>query len=310
MKRKRSRTSQFEGGKDFGILHLYNEIPIWQQENEYLLSGYRPTSDSFLQCTWSLTLWHNETINIHSHILGCIFFGAAPWHFYHCVYSVYPDKSSTDLILFFMYLLGVSICFGCSARDHSSCHVLWNHSPSIASLGTQLDYAGIILLMWTASLPSIHYGFAEDKVARNFHWALTTLVASGCVWVTLHPRFRSPCFRPYRAIMYTGLGLSALFSVFHGLWLYGFAVQRRRVALDWMLLVAVFNSLGTAAYASRFPERWWPHRFDFVGASHQIFHVMVLLAGAAHYIGLIQSFHEARHASTAHSTRPSQSRSP
>ena len=31
--------------------------------------------------------------------------------------------------------------------------------------------------------------------------------------------------------------------------------------------------LGSFVYATRIPERWWPGRFDFVGNSHNIWHV-------------------------------------
>lgn len=32
------------------------------------------------------------------------------------------------------------------------------------------------------------------------------------------------------------------------------------------------------------PERWYPGRFDYFGASHQIFHVCVVLAALAHFM--------------------------
>lgn len=38
------------------------------------------------------------------------------------------------------------------------------------------------------------------------------------------------------------------------------------------------------------PERFAPGRFDIWGSSHQIFHVLVLMAAAAHFVGLIKAF--------------------
>ena len=57
-----------------------------------------------------------------------------------------------------------------------------------------------------------------------------------------------------------------------------------------MALMGVLNVTGASVYAFQVPERSWPCRFDFVGASHQIFHVAVLLAGVAHYQGLLRAF--------------------
>ena len=67
-------------------------------------------------------------------------------------------------------------------------------------------------------------------------------------------------------------------------------MQMKLMSLDWMVLMATFNTGGAAFYASRVPERWWPYRFDFIGASHQIFHVAVIFAGLAHYAGLTRAF--------------------
>lgn len=41
---------------------------------------------------------------------------------------------------------------------------------------------------------------------------------------------------------------------------------------------------------ARWPERIAPGRFDVVGNSHQIFHVLVVLAAASHLVGLITAF--------------------
>ena len=41
---------------------------------------------------------------------------------------------------------------------------------------------------------------------------------------------------------------------------------------------------------SHFPERWKPERFDIWGASHQIFHVFVVLAAVIHMYALFAVF--------------------
>lgn len=61
-----------------------------------------------------------------------------------------------------------------------------------------------------------------------------------------------------------------------------------------MMLMAALNLVGAACYAARFPERWYPYRFDFFGASHQLFHVFVLAAGVAHYRALALALLEVR----------------
>ena len=78
-----------------------------------------------------------------------------------------------------------------------------------------------------------------------------SILAVICAVTTLHPSFRYPKFRPYRAAMYACLGLSAVVFIIHGLSLYGWDVQNQRMGLDWMLLMACLNLTGGAIYAAR-----------------------------------------------------------
>ncbi|GAB7350266.1 hypothetical protein MBLNU459_g0911t1 [Dothideomycetes sp. NU459] len=68
-------------------------------------------------------------------------------------------------------------------------------------------------------------------------------------------------------------------------------IMKKRMALDWMGTMATFNLLGATVYAARVPERWFPYRFDLFGASHQIFHIMIVIAALAHVAGILQAYH-------------------
>lgn len=41
---------------------------------------------------------------------------------------------------------------------------------------------------------------------------------------------------------------------------------------------------------ARIPERLAPGSFDIWGSSHQIFHVLVVMAAGAHLVGLLKAF--------------------
>ena len=41
---------------------------------------------------------------------------------------------------------------------------------------------------------------------------------------------------------------------------------------------------------ARWPERTAPGKFDVIGSSHQIFHVLVVLAAVSHLVGLVTAF--------------------
>jgi adiponectin receptor len=126
---------------------------------------------------------------------------------------------------------------------------------------------------------------------------ITTLAACTST-VSLHAKFRTPALRPYRALMFVLMGLSAVVPVLHGVRLYGIAHLRNSISLDWVLLQGMLYICGAAIYAARVPEKWSPGTYDIWGSSHQIFHVLVVVAATAHLIGLVKAFdyeHRYRH---------------
>jgi adiponectin receptor len=151
------------------------------------------------------------------------------------------------------------------------------------------------------------------------------------VVVVLFPRFRTPAWRPFRAFMFVAMGLSALFPVLHGIATFGAAHMERQMSLSWLFTQGALYILGAGIYAvsgsypflpvtidyqdvrgrfsvyvgltlcsqARIPERLAPGSFDIWGSSHQIFHVLVVMAAGAHLVGLLKAF------DYAHSSRSS-----
>ena len=51
--------------------------------------------------------------------------------------------------------------------------------------------------------------------------------------------------------MYACLGLSAVVFIIHGVIIYGWEAQKKRMSLDRMVLMALLNLIGAYAYAAR-----------------------------------------------------------
>lgn len=107
---------------------------------------------------------------------------------------------------------------------------------------------------------------------------------------SLHPSFRTPSLRPFRALMFVLMGLSAVFPMLHGIQLYGLPHMRHAASLDWVLAQGALYIIGAGIYAARVPEKWSPGKYDIWGSSHQIFHVLVVMAAAVHGWGLVRAF--------------------
>lgn len=49
-----------------------------------------------------------------------------------------------------------------------------NHSKEVAAFGIQLDYLGIVLLMWGSTIPTVYYGFYRDQHLQRCYWAMVS----------------------------------------------------------------------------------------------------------------------------------------
>lgn len=58
-----------------GRIVTWDQIPELYKDNEYLKGGYRIEYYGCFGVMRTLFMWHNETINVWSHLLGAIAFG-------------------------------------------------------------------------------------------------------------------------------------------------------------------------------------------------------------------------------------------
>ncbi|KAK1831040.1 hemolysin-III channel protein-like protein Izh2 [Podospora conica] len=265
----------------------------------------RPHTASLWECLHSWTYLHNETgqfpdtppppppspltptVNIFSHLFGALLFFILPLYIFNTeIPPRYAVATLADKLVCSTYFLGVATCFTFSTIFHTFFH----HSASTFSLGLKLDFQGVILLMWGANIPLIYYAFLCDPPLQVAYWCLTTTFALLCSVVTFQPRFSDPHLRPLRAATFGSLAMTTFIPVVHGLARYGWVVQAERIALRWIVATLVLNTVGAGAYAVKFPERWYPRRFDVFGASHQIMHVMILVAGGAYGMAVLGEF--------------------
>ncbi|KAG7836662.1 hypothetical protein KL942_004580 [Ogataea angusta] len=141
--------------------YLFDEIPLWQQDNHYIRSGYVLETNSFKDCFNSLFYLHNETVNIFTHLipgflLPLALLLASPWLVAHnrliksvptwlMDVPVYETTSKVDNFMFNLFFFGFASCLTLSAAFHATkCH-----SYKIMKWGSSLDYVGIISLIVT-----------------------------------------------------------------------------------------------------------------------------------------------------------------
>ncbi|TFK26591.1 HlyIII channel protein [Coprinopsis marcescibilis] len=261
------------------------DIEDWQRDNEFIITGYRRLQYSWKGCLSSVfTYLHNETVNIHSHLWGAALFIYLLASFYPAYVSVHSETTWQDKLVVNIFLLSAIFCLFGSALFHTSiCH-----SREVATRCHALDYTGIVVLIVGSFFPSIYYGYFCRPRFQYFWLSLLFVMGVGAARIVLDPEYAKPTHRGARTAVFIALGLSAVAPLGHLLLTtHHFSELLSQMGLGWLITSGAMYIIGALLYANRIPERFLPGTFDHFGASHQLFHLFVVLAALAHFKGVL-----------------------
>ncbi|RWS06198.1 adiponectin receptor protein-like protein [Dinothrombium tinctorium] len=259
----------------------FNHLPQWLQDNDFLHMGHRPQLESFKKCFWSIFRLHTETANIWTHLIGCLIFAGLAVYF--LTFSPHHQLKLIDKVVFGIFFAGAIVCLGLS----SLYHMLSCHSQRIGKLFSRLDYCGIALLITGSFVPWLYYGFYCDYFPKIFYLVLVSTLGTLTTIVSLWEKFSEPNFRAIRASVFAAFGLSGVIPGVHWLisqnWITAASLRSSFICL---ISMGVLYITGAFLYASRIPERFFPGKCDYWFHSHQIFHILVIIAAIVHYQGI------------------------
>ena len=158
--------SVLEEPKIHRSLLSWDELPEWSRDNEYIKTGFRPASDSYIDSLRSCLYVHNETGNIYSHFLATVWMIALPILYYPYVRNNYPNANSDDWTVFGLFFLGGATCFGLSTVYHA----LSNHSHAVHDVYHRLDLLGISTVTAGCFPPGIWYTFPCSARSTKIIW--------------------------------------------------------------------------------------------------------------------------------------------
>jgi adiponectin receptor len=164
------RVIKAEGKVKDALVVLWDDLPSWQQDNHYIISGYRPASESFAKSFGSLGYLHNESVNIFSHLIPSIGSVLLAIALYRVVVPRYESITQGDILAFACFFAGAAFCLGMSATYHA----ISNHSHVVARFGNKLDYVGIVFLITGSFIPSIYYGFYCHPHLQQTYWTMVS----------------------------------------------------------------------------------------------------------------------------------------
>jgi predicted membrane channel-forming protein YqfA (hemolysin III family) len=260
----------------FGIpLYTYREIPPFLKGNPYITDGYRAHLSPEL-CAKSTFIWSNETINIWSHLLGLVYFAML---LMDDVFGLLPQNNAQfgDYFIFTILSLCFQICMLCSAGYHM--FMCQSELASRRWLG--LDLAGVSLGFCGCYFPGSYYAFYCDKSWQMFYMTMMCFLAICSIVAQAHSKFMSEHCHFRRVMLYALVMFGGVVPVSH--WFVshnGFNHPLVQIMLPKIVVMYVITIAGGTFYLSKFPEKFFPGKLNYLGSSHQWWHLMVVLAFA------------------------------
>ena len=237
-----------------------DQVPDYIIDNDQIIYGYRPTPLTFTRACFSIFEWHNETLNIWSHLLATVLF-------------VWLLLSATEWPTI-IFLCASTCLFATSAAFHT----LLCMNKFTYDKWRKYDFITIAVLMWSMFVPYCFYSF--DQITFTIYMVLATAIASACIAVTLKPAFSTNEFHVYRPLVFGTLGLLGAIVIVHG-----YTRTKNMTTLLLCLTQLVACLAGAIFYAYKWPEKRGHEIYSFV-SSHVMFHVCVVLGIFCFYLGV------------------------
>lgn len=265
--------------RHLGKLRL-SQLPLHLSDNRFIHSGYRAFY-STADCIRSVFEWHNESINIWTHLISLLF----------CLNVLYDlvslllggcYSSAQDIVLVGVYIGTLIQCYASSTCYHTlsahKCHSVFHKSKIY-------DLCGISSVIFGTGLSLVHFGMRDQLWKRVGYSFMLWLVNATSHAVSLNAKFQSAKFAAKRALYYSVTSVLSTIIVVSGCWRNGRWLLET-LGRGTILLEAAFFAIGAVVYAAKIPERWRPGRCDFVANGHQIMHLCVMAATGCHFAAL------------------------
>ena len=179
--------------------------------------------------------------------------------------------------------------------------LLFIFSASFHSIGTineryhdilnRFDYGGISLLISGSCYPPYYYFFYYSNTFKYFYLSEITILGIGTFIYSLTDSFNKPQKRTLRGIIFLIFGLCSGIPILH-MAFFGNRLEGNGAGIkliNWYI-GGVCYVLGALLYIIRFPEKIFPGKFDYIGASHQIFHILVFFGALFHFFGSLDAY--------------------
>ncbi|KAF8629266.1 hypothetical protein AX17_005845 [Amanita inopinata Kibby_2008] len=252
----------------------YTDLPQPWKNNPFVIQGYRFIPiERWPLIVMSIFAFHNETLNIHTHLIPFCVWGA------NIISYIGRQTVETPELLFMLFAM---LCLFCSAVWHtmSGC----SHHPSMLFCA-RVDYVGIGWLISASVGTIVHYGFqCHPLKGQAFLWFCFLTGLAGNIFPFMD-WFNQRRYRFYRIGFFLAMAFSSVaplagLSLLH-------TPQEVYSFVSPVVPSLLSYIIGLFFYAAHFPERILPDKVrswldNFGVGSHMIWHCFIVLAVSQH----------------------------
>nr|XP_047930453.1 progestin and adipoQ receptor family member 3 isoform X2 [Anser cygnoides] len=233
-------------------LYTYEQIPVFLKDNPYITDGYRAYLPARL-CLKSLFILSNETVNIWSHLLGFLLFFALG---VYDLVAVLPaaGASREDFVICFVCLFCFQVCMLCSVGYHLFC---CHRSEKTSRRWMALDYAGISIAILGCYVSGVFYAFYCNNI---------------------HPSYLTQQCHRLRSVIFCSVSGYGIIPTVHWVGLNGgIGASIVQEFAPRVLVMYFIAAVAFLFYISKVPERYFPGQLNYLGSSHQVWHILAVV---------------------------------
>ena len=256
---------------------IYDEL---KSESSQVIKSLKISITQFTSKIYSLIDELRDLINLDSKYINNE----------HNIQTIINNKEKKYLPRWPLFIMIISaiLCLTFS----STFHALGGISPKFYTILSRFDYGGISLLITGSCFPPYYFFFYYSNTMKYLYLSFISIFGISTFCYSLTNDFNSPKRRTLRGILFIIFGLCAGIPVIHmalfGNYIKGYV---KGVKLLFWYIGGVSYVTGALFYIMRFPEKKLPGKFDYFGASHQIFHVLVFVGAFTHFLGSLDAYY-------------------
>jgi len=197
-------------------------------------------------------------------------------------------KKELNKIPLYIILICIILCltFSCSY------HALKIISPVYHNISHRFDHGGISLLISGSCIAPYYYFFYHENKFKYFYLIEIIVLGLGIfIFTILSSDFSKPHKRAFRGVLFILFGITTGIPVVH-MTFFGDTIRGYQpgAKFDNWYYGGISYIFGAILYILRFPEKKFRGKFDYIGSSHQLFHVFVLLGALFHFFGSLDAY--------------------